>query len=93
MNNCRFAFRQSHPGFVVVALLALALTGSEGQSQEPKKNSAATPAKVRQSIDRGLGFLARDAVEWKKEHDCSSCHHAAMVVWSMNEAKARGHAV
>jgi hypothetical protein len=45
------------------------------------------------AIDRGLVFLAKDAVAWKQEHDCASCHHAALVVWSMRESKRRGHAV
>src|SRR5262245_23877245 len=30
---------------------------------------------------------------WKSEHDCSSCHHAALIVWAMNEGNSRGHAV
>lgn len=45
------------------------------------------------TIDRGLAFLAEDALAWKKEHNCASCHHAALVIWSMSEAKRRGHAV
>jgi squalene-hopene/tetraprenyl-beta-curcumene cyclase len=45
------------------------------------------------AIDRGLSFLAADAKAWKAEHNCVSCHHAALVVWSMREAKLRGHAV
>src|SRR5262245_35420107 len=44
------------------------------------------------AIDRGLGFLAKDALAWKEKHNCHSCHHAAMVIWAMNEAKQRGHA-
>ena len=45
------------------------------------------------TIDRGTTFLAKDALQWKKEHNCVSCHHAAMVSWSLREAKLRGHAV
>ena len=33
------------------------------------------------------------AAAWKSEHNCVSCHHAGLVVWSMREAKQRGHAV
>jgi squalene-hopene/tetraprenyl-beta-curcumene cyclase len=51
------------------------------------------PISVGSTIDRGLGFLIRDALAWKKEHNCASCHHAALVIWSMREAKERGHAV
>ena len=57
------------------------------------KSSAAQPAAVDATIDRGLAFLAQDAVAWKNEHNCTSCHHAALVIWSMREARQRGHAV
>jgi hypothetical protein len=65
-------------------LLAATIT-----AQEPQRK----PANVTASIDRGLTFLARDALAWKKEHQCASCHHAGMVVWAMQEAKQRGHKV
>ena len=45
------------------------------------------------AIDRGLAFLARDAVAWKAEHGCVSCHHAGLVVWAMREAEERGRKV
>lgn len=45
------------------------------------------------TIDRGLAFLAKDALAWKKEHNCASCHHAAQVAWAMREAKQRGYSV
>ena len=48
---------------------------------------------VNASIDRGLAFLVKDALAWKEAHNCVSCHHAALVVWAMHEAKQRGHAV
>src|SRR5262249_45055617 len=51
------------------------------------------PSDVKASIDRGLAFLAKDALAWKDEHNCVSCHHAALVVWSLREAKLNGHSV
>lgn len=51
------------------------------------------PAAVAAAIDRGLGFLAKDALAWKAKHNCVSCHHAALMVWSMREARQRGHSV
>jgi hypothetical protein len=51
------------------------------------------PSDVSAAIDRGLAFLARDALAWKKQHNCVSCHHAGLVIWSMREARLRGHAV
>ena len=48
---------------------------------------------VDSTIDRGLRFLVKDALAWRIEHNCVSCHHAGLVIWSMREAKQRGHAV
>ncbi|HET6424891.1 MAG TPA: prenyltransferase/squalene oxidase repeat-containing protein [Planctomycetaceae bacterium] len=53
----------------------------------------ATDAAVQQAIDRGLAFLSQDAVKWKADHKCVSCHHAGMVVWAMNDARRAGHTV
>ena len=66
----------------------IVLTGT-ASAQEPRRK----PADVNATIDRGLAFLAKDALAWKKEHNCASCHHASLVVWAMREAKQRGHAV
>jgi squalene-hopene/tetraprenyl-beta-curcumene cyclase len=51
------------------------------------------PSDVEATLDRGLAFLAKDALAWKDEHKCASCHHAALVVWALREAKLRGHSV
>src|SRR5688572_26387094 len=48
---------------------------------------------VADTTKRSLAFLAKDALEWKKEYKCVSCHHAGMVVWALREAKQAGHAV
>jgi len=68
--------------------LAVILFSLSATAQESPK-----PEEVGQAIERGLGFLVKDALAWKAEHNCVSCHHAALVVWSMREAKQRGHAV
>lgn len=48
---------------------------------------------VEGAIKRGLEFLVKDAEAWKKEHNCASCHHAALVVWSFQEAKQHRRSV
>ncbi len=73
----------------IVVVLSLLIASSSVLADEP----AANPSDVGAAIDRGLAFLAKDALAWKKEHNCASCHHAAFVVWAMQEAKQRGHAV
>jgi hypothetical protein len=51
------------------------------------------PSDIDATIERGLGFLVKDALAWKDRHNCVSCHHASLVVWSMREARQRGYAV
>jgi len=74
--------------YLVATLSLIALSGIARADAPP-----AAPPAVHAAIDRGLAFLVRDAVAWKNEHDCVSCHHAGLVVWSLREAKQRGHAV
>lgn len=69
-----------------VAVLSLLLT------MVPESHAADVPP-VRQVIERGLRFLADDALAWKRDHNCASCHHAALPVWVMREAKQRGYQV
>lgn len=71
---------------IALVSICLSVAASAG---EPSRN----PSNVSLAIDRGLAFLAKDAMAWKEEHNCASCHHAALVVWSMREAKLRGHSV
>jgi hypothetical protein len=71
-----------------VAIVVAILSGAASAQELRHK-----PADVDATIDRGLAFLVKDALAWKSEHNCVSCHHAALVIWSMREAKQRGHAV
>jgi Squalene-hopene cyclase N-terminal domain len=47
-------------------------------------------ADVRQAIERGLPFIEKDALAWIKRRDCMSCHVVPFMLWSHNEAQARG---
>jgi squalene cyclase len=42
---------------------------------------------------KGLEFLTKDAMNWKTQRNCASCHHAPYMLWSLNEAKRRGYSV
>ncbi len=72
----------------IVTIVVVIVSGTASAQDLRRK-----PSEVDAAIDRGLAFLAKDALAWKNEHNCVSCHHAALVVWSMREAKLRGHAV
>jgi squalene-hopene/tetraprenyl-beta-curcumene cyclase len=66
------------------------------RSDEPKKPATtdpATPAQARKSVERALGFMVKDAAEWRKDRQCATCHHGTMTVWVLSEAKARGYEI
>jgi Squalene-hopene cyclase C-terminal domain len=66
-------------------------------SDEPKEKAspeaAARSQEIRKAAERGLGFLEKDAVKWRKEHECATCHHGTMTVLAFTEAKSRGYNV
>jgi hypothetical protein len=71
-----------------IAMVAATLAGSAAADEKRPK-----PGRIDAAIDRGLAFLTKDALAWKSEHKCASCHHASLVIWSMREAKHRGHSI
>ena len=73
--------------WTTIALAAILPSAVLAQEARPKLSD------VDAAIKKGLAFLAKDAVAWKKEHNCASCHHASLVVLALREAKQRGHAV
>src|SRR5262249_54787129 len=65
------------------------------QSQGPKKVPTAVrlPQQARTAIERGLAFLEKDALTWRKERGCATCHHGAITIWALSEAKNQGYRV
>src|SRR5262245_43945504 len=62
-----------------------------GQQATPAAASAPrTPA---QAIASGLSFLTEDALKWRNDRGCATCHHGTMTVWALSEAKAQGYPV
>ncbi len=74
---------------LAIAILVLAVSASGLRAAESQSRSAS----VKEAIDRGLAFLAKDAMAWREQYKCVSCHHASLVVWAMHEGQLRGHAV
>ncbi len=73
---------------LVAAVLAFSLPAIALAQDDSTK-----PISLDSTIRKGLDFLVKDALAWKKEHNCVSCHHASMMVWAMNDAKQHGFAV
>ena len=69
------------------ALCVLVVAGST--RADPPKD--ATPQQGRKAVERGLDFLQKDAARWRKDRECSTCHHGTMTVWALAEAKSRGY--
>ena len=60
----------------------------------PAGLAAADPTPdVKETISRGLTFLAKDNLAWKEKRQCAECHHAPFTIWALSEGKKRGHAV
>jgi hypothetical protein len=60
----------------------------------PLGSAAAEPApSVKEAIDRGLAFLAKDNMAWKKTKQCTECHHAPFTIWALSEGKKQGYMV
>jgi hypothetical protein len=62
--------------------------------RQPKAiDTPPTPKQIRASVERGLDFLQKDVVKWRKDRGCSTCHHGTMTVFALAEAKSRGYDV
>lgn len=58
----------------------------------------APEAAARKAVERSLEFLEKDALKWKdetrpKKGGCVTCHHGALTVWTLSEAKFQGYEV
>ena len=70
-----------HSSNICAAMVLCLLVGSEPvRAGNPKK-----------TIERGLVFLKEDAIKWRKERTCATCHHGTMTVWAFSEAKSQGY--
>jgi squalene-hopene/tetraprenyl-beta-curcumene cyclase len=52
-----------------------------------------TAPSVKETINRGLAFLAKDNATWRKTKQCAECHHAPFTIWALNEGKKGGYPV
>ena len=73
-----------------LALCVSDVSVGSGRADSPK---LATPDQARKAVERGLDFLRQDAVKWRTDRKCATCHHGTMTVWALSEAKAQGSSV
>jgi hypothetical protein len=55
-------------------------------------DSGSVPA-IHATVERGLHYLQQEAFGWKETRRCAACHHAAAMIWTFNEARARGYSI
>ena len=86
--------------FMGLAVVALGVIGGGFSPALCDDTPSATPAtavptaqQARQTVERSLGFLEHDALKWRKEHECATCHHGTLTVWALNEAQHNGYEV
>jgi squalene-hopene/tetraprenyl-beta-curcumene cyclase len=73
---------------LLIAALALGATAQAGRADGP-----VPAADVRKAVERSLPYLEREGVAWKEKYNCLSCHHVPFLLWSHNEARARGFTI
>src|SRR6185369_7221397 len=74
----RYAMRR----LSALVTLILLPTGAAGADPDDKE-----------TIRRGLAFLAKDNLTWKEKRQCAECHHAPFTIWALNEGKKQGYTV
>ncbi|MDA0832753.1 MAG: terpene cyclase/mutase family protein [Planctomycetota bacterium] len=45
------------------------------------------------SAYKGLDYLKVEGKAWAEKRKCASCHHVPFTIWTMEEAKRRGHTI
>ncbi len=50
-------------------------------------------AKSRKAVEQALPYLAKESASWVAQRGCVSCHRVSFMIWSHNEAAARGFPV
>src|SRR2546422_775932 len=83
------------PSVLLTFVLACGFSAALGD--DTKKNAEAAdvlPAgQAGKAVERALTFLAEDAIKWRNDRSCATCHHGIMTVWALSEAKNQGYKV
>src|SRR5688572_27112178 len=83
----------AHAGPVFCAALALSTLAVRPATAQEASPPAAAALKPHEVVGRALQFLEKDAVKWRAERGCATCHHGTLTVWALSEAKQQGYPV
>src|SRR5262245_49275106 len=101
VGNRRFDRKDSHMHLRLIAwvvtgamsVLAMDARPAHGGTPKRANDGVVTPQQARKTIERALTFLENDALKWRSERGCATCHHGTMTVWALSEAKSQGYTV
>ena len=60
---------------------------------EPASTSPANPPRVRETVERAIGYLQAESAAWLRTRKCAACHHVPLPLWALSEAGRRGYAI
>lgn len=80
-------------GFLL-ATLCCAVGGNAADAAVPSPVEATRPTPdLRVAVDRSLALIQASAAEYRNQRQCFSCHHQALPVLALAEARDRGFAI
>src|SRR3954463_7164510 len=69
---------------------SLAILTAVIASDVPAAPPGPTSQNVRGAVERSLPYVEKVSTAWMQERKCNSCHTVTFLVWTHNEAAARG---
>lgn len=78
---------------LAVAASALMSSGVGRAAPNTPLTEGPPAQEAQKKVERGLLFLQTDAAKWRKDRKCATCHHGALTVWALAEAKSQGYTV
>jgi len=75
---------------VKAVLLLLSIVTVVSAARVGAAVSPATVSDMRAAVQRSLPYIEKVGTAWMNERKCNSCHAVTFMIWSHNEAAARG---
>src|SRR5262249_41194125 len=76
----------------VTGILILCVASPFAGGQPPAEPPHAMIEAI-QATEKSLAYLEKGGTGWLESQGCAGCHHAPMMIWTLNEARERGHTV
>lgn len=78
-----------HCSAALLVLLCLPLS-ARADRRELVPHPGREPA--RRAAGRAITYLQRESAAWLNDRGCAACHHVAMPLWALAEARRQGYA-